>query len=281
MTVASPPPRTPLRARHNLGSLVRASLGAYASNFIPLIFIALLTLPIPLLVTVILESTDSEAVASASSLLLLASLVVSLVVFGALIAAFHQIASDGKASVGGALDAALGRLLAVVPTALLFLGLLLLSVLAAPVLGIYWLVNRTHTIDGRRDWWLAWIPLALFMYLGVRWGFVLWAVLIENRRGWLALDSSAALVRGHWWRTFGLTLFILPADALPFLLQEARLTIDPFAYTALVGGLAALVTPWTIGYRTALYYDLSTRRQPDDNADPLAAPEPDVHGEGA
>lgn len=53
------------------------------------------------------------------------------------------------------------------------------------------------------------IPFAL--YLGIRWGFYGQAVLIEETSATNALKRSRELVRGSWWRVFGimLALFLL------------------------------------------------------------------------
>ena len=50
------------------------------------------------------------------------------------------------------------------------------------------------------------IPFAI--YLGIRWGFYAQAVLIEETSATNALKRSRELVRGSWWRVFGIVLAI-------------------------------------------------------------------------
>ncbi|MDO4530984.1 MAG: hypothetical protein Q4C06_03300 [Bacillota bacterium] len=48
------------------------------------------------------------------------------------------------------------------------------------------------------------------VYFGIAWGFYHYCIALEGKKGWDALRSSAALVRGKWWKTFGY-LFLLGA----------------------------------------------------------------------
>lgn len=50
------------------------------------------------------------------------------------------------------------------------------------------------------------IPFAI--YFGVRWGLYGVPVMIEGSRAWNALGRSTELVRGSWWRVFGIMLVI-------------------------------------------------------------------------
>ena len=44
------------------------------------------------------------------------------------------------------------------------------------------------------------------IYLLIRWFFVAQCVVIEDKRGFDALARSGQLVRGNWWRVFGIVL---------------------------------------------------------------------------
>jgi hypothetical protein len=106
------------------------------------------------------------------------------------------------------------------------------------------------------------------VYLAVKLFFVPQTVVIDGARGLDALRESSDLVRGFWWRTFGLVVVINLAGALPALLITA-----PFAgiaentgdaVWALVGTICAesITTPFVALFSTFLYYDLRARRAP-------------------
>ena len=77
------------------------------------------------------------------------------------------------------------------------------------------------------------IPFAI--YLGVRWGFYAQAVLIEEHSATNALRRSRELVRGAWWRVFGimLTIFLL-AFMIQTVLQFSLLFV--FGFTEEISG---------------------------------------------
>jgi len=113
--------------------------------------------------------------------------------------------------------------------------------------------------------------LALFIpgvYLAVRWYFVPQAVVVEGARGPGALSRSTQIVRGLWWRSFGLVLLANIAVAIPgFLLLapfSAIASSTDDAVWALVGTILAtsVTTPFVALYSTLLYYDLLARRTP-------------------
>ena len=53
------------------------------------------------------------------------------------------------------------------------------------------------------------------IYFGVAWGLYHYCIALDGKKGWAALRSSAALVRGKWWKTFGY-LFLLGAVGILF-----------------------------------------------------------------
>ena len=69
----------------------------------------------------------------------------------------------------------------------------------------------------------------IFTFVG--WYFVVQAVVIDNDRGLAPISRSSALVRGNWWRTFGIgVVFVVPSGV----------------FTALIGtAFAPLATPRT------------------------------------
>jgi hypothetical protein len=104
------------------------------------------------------------------------------------------------------------------------------------------------------------------IYLAVRWYFVPQAVVVADARATAALDHSGELVRGAWWRTFGLLVMANLAALLPALLflapfGELAKSTDR-ALWSLVGTILAetIRAPFVALFSTLLYYDLRARR---------------------
>jgi hypothetical protein len=106
------------------------------------------------------------------------------------------------------------------------------------------------------------------IYLAVRLFFVPQTVVIDGARGVDALRESSDIVRGFWWRTFGLIVMINLAAALPALVITAPFTgiadNTGDAVWALAGTICAesITAPFVALFSTFLYYDLRARRAP-------------------
>jgi hypothetical protein len=106
------------------------------------------------------------------------------------------------------------------------------------------------------------------LYFAVRWYFVPQAVLVDERaEPRAALDRSAELVRGSWWRVFGIGVLTLLVALLPVLLvggpfEELARATGRDAYS-LIGGMVVetFIGPWVAIVATLLYLDLRERRQ--------------------
>ena len=95
------------------------------------------------------------------------------------------------------------------------------------------------------------IPIAI--YFGVRWCFVLQAVLIEGSGITESLSRSSNLVEANWWRVFGIMLVIgLIVWAITFALS----------FIPVIGAIigAVVATPIMAAAQTLLYYDLRHRK---------------------
>jgi hypothetical protein len=116
----------------------------------------------------------------------------------------------------------------------------------------------------------------LFVFPGI-WLYVAWALampalLVEGLRGPAALRRSFALVRGRWWRTFGVLVvgFIL-AGIISTLVQGVFLAgifvgSDNDALVLLFSALAGIVglaiaTPFQAAVLTVVYFDLRVRKE--------------------
>ena len=104
------------------------------------------------------------------------------------------------------------------------------------------------------------------VYLAVRWFFVPQTVVIDAARGPDALTRSSEVVRGFWWRTFGLVVLINLAVAIPAFVLSAPFTAiatsTDEAVWALIGSIVAesVTAPFAALFSTLLYYDLKARR---------------------
>ena len=267
-----------LRRQHDLNEIIGYAYRLYFANFAPFFLIAAITIPLQLLIGVIQQGSDSDAANVTASLLNIPAAFVGLIASSALIYAIHEATGGTRPDFGRAIDAAFARFRALFASSLLAAALAILSAIAAPALAVWWLIHRDATIDGRRNWWLAIVPGALLVYLAVRWGFAQQAVIIEQKRNWAALDDSATIVRGYWWRTLGILLVILLIQLGPILLSSSATFLPPLAASAIAAGVFALVIPFPVTAQTLLYYDLKARRQDDVRADRLPTAEPDLQG---
>lgn len=110
------------------------------------------------------------------------------------------------------------------------------------------------------------------IWLYVAWAFATPALLVEGLRGRRALARSFGLVRGRWWRTFGVLIvgFVLAviisalvqAVFLVGILADEGNDTLVLALTALAGivGLA-VSTPFQAALLTVLYFDLRVRKE--------------------
>lgn len=115
-------------------------------------------------------------------------------------------------------------------------------------------------------------------WLLVRWFFTPQAVVVDGRRGVLALERSAELVRGSWWRVFGLVIFATVAAGIPATLIQ--LPFNAWASSAdssaisLAGEIiaSAFTAPFQALMLTLLYFDLLARRSLPAMVPPVQPP---------
>ncbi len=262
-----------LRAQRDLGEIIGHAYRIYTSNFRVLFLIALVTAPLQALQVVTSRRVDSDsAQVAVVYLFLVPTLLVAPIASGALIWAVHDVTGGTGPDVTRSLDIAFGRFVALLTMFLLQVGLLLVSMVAAPVLGIWWLLRRDATIDGRRDWWLALVPFALSLYLAVRWMSAQQVVMIEGKERWSALDASAEIVRARWWHTFGILLVITLIVLGPTALAATSAAAPPLVEATVASVAGALILPFFTTAQTLLYYDLKARNAVDVSTARLDAP---------
>ena len=112
------------------------------------------------------------------------------------------------------------------------------------------------------------------VYLMVRWSMAAPAYVLENISVTGALDRSSRLVRGQWWRIFGILLLgsiiavvLQMILSIPFEFASALAGADSFAFPALaisaIGTILAITVtaPFTAGITGLLYFDQRMRRE--------------------
>jgi hypothetical protein len=162
-------------------------------------------------------------------------LVVNIIVTAAIARAIADVADGQSADFNRAYRQVLDRL-----------GTLLLAALR--VIGITLLLAMT----------IIGIPFAI--YLGIRWFFIAQAVVIENTKSGDALSLSADIVKGSWWRTFGIVIIVSLIAAIPsFGVGALFAWAAPVASALISAVIATIVRPFTAGAFTFLFFDLSSR----------------------
>lgn len=227
-----------LRRRLELGQIVDRSITLYRLNFPELLAIAAITLPVDVLNALVSGSIDDFVTwAIASVPLSILSLIVTVVATAAIARAVDDIADARPPDFNRSYRYVWKRLGTLLVAALRAFGLALLA--AVTIVGI---------------------PLAV--YLLVRWVFFPQAIAIDDQSSKDALDLSARIVKGHWWRTFGILLVVsllasLPAIAIGILFAPAAAIASGLASAV----VAVIVLPFVAGASTLLYFDLRSRER--------------------
>lgn len=115
---------------------------------------------------------------------IISSLILSLFVIGAILYATSQVFLGKDISAQEALNQSLRRFL---------------SILGGSVLYILVIVGLSITCIG--------IPFAIYLF--VRWGLMFLPILVEETSVGASLRRSSELVKGNWWRVFGIMLAII------------------------------------------------------------------------
>ncbi len=106
------------------------------------------------------------------------------------------------------------------------------------------------------------IPIAIWKY--VEWQFVQQEVLFKDQSIRGALRGSSLLVRGHWWKTVRVVVFLwlISVVAGPILTFALIFTTLSLTWINILGSLVfALLIPYVAIGRTLLYFDLEVRAE--------------------
>ena len=108
------------------------------------------------------------------------------------------------------------------------------------------------------------IGVPLFFYLLVAWFFFSEAIMIEGKVAVAAFGRSRGLVRGSWWRVFGIgVVFVLLIIRVSIVGAIAGFVVSLFSGPAgdVLFFFAVLVTPYPLIGGTLLYLDLRARKE--------------------
>ena len=251
-------PRLDLLRPRDIGGLFRDAWGAYVRHFLAFVAIgAAVVVPVELIVSGLglgqlsggypRTSTGAElAVSLAEGYLLVGPLVTAMVIH-ALLAVADGRRPRPSAAITSGLEAFRPIFVAVLIGA------------AGVVLGFIALI-----LPG--------------IWLAVRWYFAPQAVVVDGRRSLGALERSAELVSGSWWRVFGVIVFTVIAVGIPGALIQVPFNVwansaDSSALS-LVGQVvaSALTAPFEALMLTLLYFDLLARRSLPAMVPPVQPP---------
>lgn len=262
-TVWSPVEPVPIDQRRTAGQIVRAAERIYGRNRRTYLAIGVLFVPLSFLAALIqhllfsygpikafFDTADNRWVAAVPAVVvgLFAVAVAYTLVIAVVVAALSERAEGRKVrlrSAYKAMFAHFGPLLAANVLIALFM-----TVLSVTIVGIPWAIKKA-----------------------IDWSFTPQLVIIEERRARDAMRTSAAIVRGDWWRVAAITttLFLIGVALGPIVgIAVIFVTSLPLVLVNVIGSLVyMLVVPYVAIALTLLYFDIRDR----DHAPELASAE--------
>ena len=104
------------------------------------------------------------------------------------------------------------------------------------------------------------------IYMAVMFAFFAQVIVLEpNARIFAGFSRSSALVRGSWWRVFGILLLIYIgidlAEVIIAGVVDSAFRTEPVLATTLITVINILFKPVQLGAITLLYYDLRVRKE--------------------
>ncbi len=221
----------------NLGGLISETFGLYGRNFWPFVIIVLLA-QIPNLVGLIIAAAGTLFI-----LLTLGSVLLGILAYAATIYGVASLYLGHRVNVGQCYGRALGSVASLTVAFILFgVTLLFTGFLSLFIIGI-----------------------PLFFYILVIWFFFPQAIMFERKNVIAAFGRSRELVRGSWWRAFGIgVVFVLVMIAISIAASIPGVAADRFSETlGIILGIVAGIIVTPIGYigGTLVYLDLRVRKE--------------------
>ena len=235
----------------DLGQLIDATFKVYGKAIIPFFAIALIPQIPSMLSLAVGGPAEDASVADATltdasltdTILTLASVLIGIVAGAASVFCVGQVLAGRNVDVMDCYGRALSVLLPLLATTII-IGLALVgsAILVLVLIGI-----------------------PLFFFVLVIWFFAVQAVAIESKSTFDALRRSQELVKGNWWRVFGIgVLFILLGIALlvpPIIVSVIVGSVNEVLSSVVMVVAFALVTPVLYIGSTLLYIDLRARKE--------------------
>jgi len=226
-----------LRQRRDLGKIAGDAFSFYGADWRGFVTIGAATIPLSVAGTLVGGLVEEPAIWIPSSLaILVLSVGVYALVAAAVVAHLLEIDAGAPGDEASAFKAAFARSSDVLRAnyRLFFLVLLMGATIVA-------------------------IPFAI--YSAVRWIFATHAIVVDGQISSNALSYSGAMVQGHWWRTFGRTLFIgLIVAALSAAISAIADSAPILLYALLSAITSAFTGPYFSIALTLMYFDLKLRR---------------------
>lgn len=111
------------------------------------------------------------------------------------------------------------------------------------------------------------IGIPLLFFILVIWYFHVQAIMVEGRRNLDALSRSYELVKGSWWRVFGIGVLFIAIAAGIYIVALIPIAIATLAAgqsvvgVIIIGAATVLVTPFLMIGGTVVYLDLRVRKE--------------------
>ena len=286
----------------NLGDILSETFAIYKSNFLRLIaIVAIVQVPVVVLSIIpnlLLPSygggpTETMANGFFSIVLGVASLVVSILMAGAVIHAVSEQYFNQPVNIGRAYGFAWHRLgdmfWAGVLAYLAIVGILVAAAIISLIISI---AIGGEIYSGWMGGAMVYAGILILivtppaLYLAITWIFMFQAALLEDCGPRAALSHSSALVKRSWWRILGIVLLlviivmaitiILYAPAIMGVVNEAAneattsfipyAATEPMSWTMIAAMIGAVIgnivcTPIFMIGITLLYFDLRVRKQ--------------------
>ena len=111
------------------------------------------------------------------------------------------------------------------------------------------------------------IGIPLLFFILVVWYFHAQAIMIEGRRNLDALSRSYELVKGNWWRVFGIGVLFIAIAAGVYIVALIPIVIAALVASQsavgviIISAVTVLVTPFLVIGGTVVYLDLRVRKE--------------------
>ena len=109
---------------------------------------------------------------------------------------------------------------------------------------------------------LVWLPIAFILW--TRWILHAPVMVVERRFGMSALRRSSALVKGAWWRTFGIVLISLVVELVPARIFGLLTSSVPVVGTLIQGLVFSFSYAYLATVVTVYYFDRRCRLEDFD-----------------